>query len=175
MQRHARFIPLLALLIGLATTTEAAAQKPAKGVGGKTACGLLTPAEIQKLTGRNDVARSAGKPEEAPFTSNCMYMGAVDITIHLGQQTKVMFGRERDTYAKAPARLGYHIEPLSGLGDDAYFMSYSGKAEVRVLVGEGELAVSLSGSLPPEADAKKLALNLAKAVVARLTGHVITP
>lgn len=171
MHRHARLIALVGLLIGLAVTTEAAAQKPAKGVGGKTACGLLTPAEIQKVRGRDDVARSPGKPEEAPFSSNCMYMGAIDITIHLGQQTKVMFGRERDTYAKAPARLGYKIEPLSGIGDDAYFMSYSGKAEVRAMVGEGELAVSLSGSLPPEPDAKKLAVNLAKAAVAKLTGR----
>jgi hypothetical protein len=169
MQR-VRIIPLVAVMIALSATTKAAAQKPAKGVGGKTACGLLTPAEIQGVTGRKDVARSPGKPEEAPFTSNCMYMGAIDITIHLGQQTKVMFGRERDTYAKAPARLGYKIEP-SGIGDDAYFMSYSGKAEVRVIVGEGELVVSLSGSLPPEADAKKIALNLTKAAVAKLTGQ----
>lgn len=168
MQRHARLIPLVGLLIGLSVTTEAAAQKPSKGVGGKTACGLLSPAEIQNATGRKDVARSAGKPEESNFSSNCLYEGAIDITIHLGDQTKVMFGRERDTYAKAPARLGYKVELLSGLGDNAYFMSNSGKAEVRVLVGETELAVSLSGSLPPDADAKKPALSLAKAVVAKL-------
>lgn len=170
-----RCIPLLALLIGLSTASEVAAQKPAKGVGGKTACGLLTPAEIQSVTGRKDVARSAGKPEEADFTSNCLYLGAIDLTIHLGEQTKVMFGRQRDTYAKAPARLGYHIEPLTGLGDDAYFMSYSGKAEVRALVGAGELAVSLSGALPPEPEAKNLAVKLAKAAIARLTGRDITP
>jgi hypothetical protein len=95
-------------------------------------------------------------------------MGTIDITLHLGNQTKVMFGRERDTYAKAPARLGYKVEPISGLGDDAYHLSYSGKAEVRAMVGETELAVSLSGSLPPELDVKKLALGLAKAAVAKL-------
>jgi hypothetical protein len=106
--------------------------------------------------------------EDTQSSSNCQYWGAVDITLHLGSQTKVMFTRERDTYAKAPARLGYKIERLSGLGDDAYFMSYSGKAEVRTMVGETELVVSLSGSLPPEADAKKMALGLAKAAVVKL-------
>ncbi len=146
----------------------AIAQQPAKGVGGKTACALLSAAEIKQATGRNDVARSPGQAEEAPYTSNCQYWGAIDITIHLGGQTKVMFARERDTYAKAPARLGYKVERISGLGDDAYYLSSSGRAEVRTRVGETELAVSLSDTLPPEADAKSMAINLAKAAVAKL-------
>jgi hypothetical protein len=163
MRRHPRWILLVAFLLSGAAVGEVTAQGTAKGVAGKTACALLSPADIKQITGRSDVARSAGKPEEAPFTSNCLFMGAIDITIHLGTQTKVMFVRERDTYAKAPAKLGYKVEPISGLGDDAYYLSYSGKAEVRAMVGETELAVSLSGSLPPEPDAKKLTLGLAKA------------
>jgi hypothetical protein len=161
-------VALVAVLLGLSASARAAAQKPANGVGRKTACALLSSAEIQRATGRNDVARSPGQSEEAGFTSNCQHFGAVDITIHLGNQTKVMFARERDTYAKAPARLGYKVERVSDLGDDAYSLSYSGKMEVRTMVGETELAVSLSGSLPPEADAKKMALSLAKAGVAKL-------
>jgi hypothetical protein len=165
MQQTLRLIPLVALLIA---TTEAGAQKP-KGVNGKTACALLSADEIKGATGRSDVARRMDHMDaDTDVSSNCQWWGAVDITIHLGSQTKVMFGRERDTYAKAPARLGYHIEPLSGLGDAAYYMSYSGKAEVRVMVGETELAVSLSGTLPPDAEAKKLAQSLAKAAVAKL-------
>jgi hypothetical protein len=160
-------MPLVALLIGLSATTAAVGQKPAKGVGGKVACSLLSPAEIQNAAGRKDIARSAGKPEEAPFASNCLYEGAIDITVHLGTQTRVMFGRERDTYTKAPARLGYHVEPLAGIADEAFYLSYSGKAEVRAMVGDTELAVSLSGSLPPDVEARKLALTLAKAAVAK--------
>jgi hypothetical protein len=79
-----------------------------------------------------------------------------------------MFTRERDNYAKAPARLGYRVERVPDLGDDAYYLSYSGKAEVRAMVGETELAISLSGSLPPEPDAKTMALKLTKAAVAKL-------
>ena len=137
-------------------------------LGGKHACALLTPADIKQLTGRNDVARTTEKPEESQFSSNCQYFGAFDITIHIGNQTKVMFGRERDTYAKAPARLNYKVESVTGLGEGAYTLSYSGKMEARAMVGEIELVVSLSGSLPPDADAKKMAIALTKAAAAKL-------
>jgi len=40
--------------------------------------------------------------------------------------------------------------------------------ELRALRGETELAVSLSGSLPPNAEAKKMALSIAKAAAAKL-------
>jgi len=150
-------------------SSEAAAQKSAKGWSGKTACALLTAEEIRQAAGNHDVAtRTSHMDEDTQFSSNCQHWGTIDITIHLGTQTKVMFARERDTYAKAPARLGYKIERLSGLGDDAYFMSYSGKAEARAMIGETELAVSLSGALPPDPEAKKMAVNVAKAAAAKL-------
>jgi len=106
--------------------------------------------------------------EDTNFSSNCQYWGAFDITLHIGTETKVMFGRVRDNYAKAPARLGYTIERVSGIGDDAYYLIYNGKVELRALRGETELAVSLSGSLPPNAEAKKMALGIAKAAAAKL-------
>ena len=168
MRHDNRCRPLVALIIILSTSTTAGAQNTATGVGGKHACALLSSAEIQRAAGRTDVARSPGNAEEVPYTSNCQYWGAVDITIHLGDQTKAMFARERDTYANAPARLGYKIEPVPSLGDDAYFLSYRGRAEVRVMSGETELVVSLSGSLPSEQDAKQMALNLARAAFAKL-------
>jgi len=158
----------VALLI-LATGGPAVAQQTASGVNGKHACALLSAAEIRQLAGRKDLATSPANAEERPFTSNCQYWGAgFDITLHIGNQTKVMFGRERDTYAKAPAKLGYKIEPISGLGDDAYYMTYNGKAEARAMLGEIELAISLSGKIPPDAEAKKLAISLANAALAKL-------
>ena len=165
-----KYLSMLAVATCAVTfASPALAQKSAKGPGGKTACALLSAAEIKQAAGRPDVAnRTEHMDEDTQFSSNCQHWGAVDITIHIGTQTKVMFGRERDTYAKAPARLNYKIEPLKGLGDDAYYMTYNGKAEVRTMVGEIELAVSLSGSLPPDPEAKTMALNLAKAAAAKL-------
>lgn len=158
----------VALLI-LTAGAPALAQKTANGVNGKHACALLSAGEIRQLAGRKDVATSPANAEERPFTSNCQYWGGgFDITVHIGSQTKVMFGRERDTYAKAPAKLGYKIEPISGLGDEAYYMTYNGKAEARAMLGEIELAISLSGKIPPDSEAKKIAVTLAKAALAKL-------
>lgn len=169
MRGTTRFIPLIVAVVVVSPSSEAAAQKPAKGWSGKTACALLTAKEIQQAAGSHDVAtRTSHMDEDTQFSSNCQYWGGIDLTIHLGTQTKVMFARGRDTYAKAPARLGYKIEHLSGLRDDAYYMSYSGKAEARVLLGEKELVVSLSGSLPSEPDAKRMAVNIATAAAAKL-------
>ncbi|HWJ15667.1 MAG TPA: hypothetical protein VNS10_18135, partial [Gemmatimonadaceae bacterium] len=120
--------------------------------------------DLKAASGRSDVARrTTHMDEDTNFSSNCQYWGAFDITLHIGTETKVMFGRVRDNYAKAPARLGYTIERVSGVGDDAYYLIYNGKVELRALRGETELAVSLSGSLPPNAEAKKMALSIAKA------------
>jgi len=125
--------------------------------------------DVKAASGRSDVARrTTHMDEDTNFSSNCQYWGAFDITLHIGTETKVMFGRVRDNYAKAPARLGYTIERVSGIGDDAYYLIYNGKVELRALRGETELAVSLSGSLPPNAEAKKMALSIAKAAAAKL-------
>jgi len=156
------------IALAVVITAPLAAQE-GKGVNGKHACALLSQEDIKQITGRPDVARSPGQKEEPnPYTSNCLFNGAIDITIHIGTQTKVMFGRERDNYDKAPARLGYKVDPITGLGDVAYYLSDKSKVEVRTIVGEMELVVSLSGSLPPEADVKKMGLGLAKAALAKL-------
>jgi len=165
--RSKRSVTPAALLIVI-TAASLSAQQPTKGTYAKHACALLGSDEIKKVTGRSDVARRTENPEESQFSSNCQYWGAFDITLHVGAQTKVMFGRERDTYAKAPAKLGYKIEPLTGLGDDAYYMTHNGRVEARAMLGETEIAVSLSGSIPPEPDAKKMAASLAKSVLAKL-------
>jgi hypothetical protein len=168
MRSSIRSVPLLALTFTYIASSTAAAQK-SKGVDGKTACGLLSADEIKRAAGRPDVARTTSHmDEDTDVSSSCQYWGAVDITLHIGKETKVMFGRMRDNYAKAPARLGYTVARVSGLGDEAYYLIYKGKAEVRALRGETELAVSLSGSLPSDMDAKKVALSVAKAALNKL-------
>ena len=162
-------ITALAVVICVMAGSHAHAQSAGKGPGGKSACGLMSADDVKAASGRGDVARrTTHMDEDTNFSSNCQYWGAFDITLHIGTETKVMFGRVRDNYAKAPARLGYTIERVSGVGDDAYYLIYNGKVELRALRGETELAVSLSGSLPPNAEAKKMALSIAKAAAAKL-------
>jgi hypothetical protein len=159
----------VAVVLCVATTSPALAQSSAKGPGGKSACGLLSADEVKRAASNDHVAkRTSHMDEDTNVSSNCQYWGDFDITLHIGTQTKVMFGRVRDNYVKAPARLGYTVERVSGLGDDAYYLIYNGKVELRALRGETELAVSLSGSLPPDAEAKKAALGIAKAAASKL-------
>jgi hypothetical protein len=159
---------LLSVAFMCITASTAAAQK-SKGVDGKTACGLMSADDVKHAAGRTDVARKTSHmDEDTDVSSNCQYWGAVDITLHIGKETKVMFGRMRDTYVKAPARLGYVVERISGLGDDAYYLVDKNGVQVRALRGETELAVSLSGSVPPTPEAKNIALNIAKATLAKL-------
>ena len=167
--RSKHLIPFVVAANGAMSASPAIAQKDAKGPGGKTACALLSVDEIKRATGRADVARGTDHmDEDTQFSSNCLYWGAIDITFHIGTQTKVMFERRRENFAKAPARLGYTVEGVSGLGDEAYYLIDKGKVQLWALRGELELVVSLSGSLPPDTEAKKMALAIAKVVAAKL-------
>ena len=162
---------LTALTVGMcvAATSPALAQSSAKGPGGKTACSLLSADEVKRAAGNPNVARrTSHMDEDTNVSSNCQYWGTFDITLHIGTQTKVMFGRVRDNYGKAPARLGYVVERISGLGEDAYYLVDKNGLQVRALRGETELAVSLSGSVPPTPESKKIAFNIAKAAIGKL-------
>ena len=167
--RSMHLISFVAVAYAATIASPAIAQTKSKGPGGKTACALMSASDIKRATGRDDVARRTDHmDQDTEFSSNCQYWGAFDITLHIGTQTKVMFGRERDNYAKAPARLGYTVERVSGLADDAYYLIDKSKVELRAMKGETELAVSLSGSLPAGPEAKKMALGIAKAAVSKL-------
>ena len=155
--------------------SSAGGQVPAKASPKfPSACAALTATDIQKLTGRSDVATGKAEAEELDFHSNCMYSGAFDIGVTVAGTTKVMFGRMRDNYSKAPARLGYRVEPVSGVGDDAYYLLDKDRVKLTALVGEKEVTIALAkismlpGDLPPEPTAKAFALTLAKAAVAKL-------
>jgi len=164
-----KHLTVLAVVTCVAAASPAVAQSSAKGPGGKTACGLLSADEVKRAAGNPDVARrTSHMDEDTNVSSNCQYWGSFDITLHIGTQTKVMFGRVRDNYGKAPVRLGYVVERISGLGEDAYYLVDKNGLQVRALRGETELAVSLSGSVPPTPEAKTIAFNIAKTVIGKL-------
>jgi hypothetical protein len=175
MSRYAQFIVVLATLQAAASSV-ARAQSTAREAAGTTvsACSLLTAADIRRITGRSDLATSRPEPEELPGHSNCIHSGAFDIGVTVDETSRVMFDRMRDTYSRAPSRLGYRVETVSGLGDAAYFLMDKDRVKVTTLVGQNELTIALAkismlpGELPPEPTAKAMALNLAKAAAAKL-------
>jgi hypothetical protein len=177
MNRTSVSVLTLALLVIAVPATPANAQVK---VGSKTitACELLTAAEIRTITGRSDLATARPMREDQQFHTNCIHSGAphsgvVDIGITVAPETNVMFGRVRDNYGKAPARLGYRVEKISGLGDDAYYLIDKTRVQLMAIAHGTQLTVSLGevnpgSKLPPEAEAKAIALKLAKAGLAKL-------
>ena len=159
--------------LALASVPSATRAQAAKGLG-VTACDLLSAAEIRRIVGRADVATAPGQPEDLEHHTNCIRMGAFDLGITIANETPVMFGRMRDTYAKAPARLGYKLEKVPGVGDDAYFLIDKYRVQLKSIVRDKELTIALSkismlpGRMPPEADAKAIALKLGRAGVTKL-------
>jgi hypothetical protein len=141
---------------------------------GITACDLLSAAEIQRIVGRADVATVPAQPENMEFHSNCIRRGAFDLGITIASETPVMFARMRDTYAKAPTRLGYTVEKVSGIGTDAYFLIDKDRVQLKALLRDKELTIAVSkismlpGRMPPPPEAKAIARELAKAGVTKL-------
>lgn len=176
MSRCARIIIVLAALPAAAAGSVATAQATGRAASERpvSACALLTAADIRRITARSDLATAPPHPEESSGHSNCIYSGAVDVGVTVNSTTKTMFLRMRDTYGKAPSRLGYRVEPIAGLGDDAYYLLDKSRVKVTALVGQNELTIALTkismlpGEMPPEPAAKAMALTLAKAAVARL-------
>jgi hypothetical protein len=68
----------------------------------------------------------------------------------------------------------YRIEPVSGPGDDAYYLIDKSTVNVVALVGTRGVTIALTkisglpGEMPPEPEAKAIALSLAKAAIAKL-------
>ena len=156
------------LTLGIAVT-PATAQKPT------TACALLSVAELRRAAGRNDLATVPERSDVEGAMSNCERSGAIDVTLMLVPSSKTQFARMRDTYVKAPARVGFKVEPVSGVGEEAYLAIRRGRVQLRTLVGARELTVELQkissateGQMPPEPEAKALAVRIAKAAAAKM-------
>ena len=168
-------IGALVVVFAVSATSLARAQAGKQATNAKaiSACSLLTAADIKKATGRSDLATGKPEAEEAPSHSNCIYSGAVDIGVTVDDEIPKMFDKMRDNYANAPARLGYRVEKVTGLGDAAYYLITKDRVLLKSLVGEHELmigitALTILAKMPPEAEAKTLAMSLAKAGVAKL-------
>lgn len=157
------------LLISGSAPSTAAAQKPT------TACGLLSVAELRRAAGRNDLATLPERSDEEGKMSNCERSGAIDVTLVLMPSSKTQFARMRDTYAKSPASVGFKVESVSGVGEEAYYVARRGRVQVRTLVGGRELTVEMQkisaatpGEMPPDPEAKAIAVRIAKAAAARM-------
>ena len=141
------------------------------------ACTLLSGPEVRSAAGRSDLA--TGQPRTHQIStasySSCILAGTIDIGITLSTNTNDFYARMRDTYVKAPPNAGFRVEKQRGLGDDAYVLYAPPGIDVRLemLVGERRISVSVkkttdSNQAVPEAEAKRIALAVGKALVPKL-------
>jgi hypothetical protein len=167
-----------ALLLASLGLTAGASVARAQGTGkALDACTLLSGPEVRSVAKRSDLA--TGQPRTHQSTtaaySSCILAGAIDIGITLNRNTNDFYARMRDTYLKAPPNAGFRVEKQSGLGDDAYVLYAPPGMDVRLemLVGERRISVSVKKTTDtkqavPEAEAKRIALAVAKALVPKV-------
>jgi hypothetical protein len=129
------------------------------------ACAVLTPAEIKKITGRGDLA--TGKPDLTPLKTGteCQHSGKHDIGVYVRPNSKQFFAQLRDhekTYK------GYTQEPVSGVGDEAYYMIDKRYVSLNSRVGDKSVRVSMELDGAPVGGHKSMVLALTKAAVAKL-------
>ena len=101
---------LLAFVSPLAVMSQA---------GGPTACSIIEAEELKRLTGLRDVLRQgpvAADASEVPKgITECEYLGlSFSLTTRM---TREWFDRTRQDQIKR----GTKVEPVSGLGDEAYY------------------------------------------------------
>ena len=173
MKTHS-WIGLLFAALELTAGASAAAQGSGKILN---ACTMLSPSEIRRVTNRPDLA--TGTPRQydessATYTS-CIIAGAIDIGITLKENKNDFYARMRDTYIKAPPKLGFRVEKQSGLGNDAYWLfdPRDKKVKLETLIGSRQLSVSLGkfsdrDEPVPEPEAKRIVLAIATALLAKV-------
>ena len=173
MKTHS-WIGLLFAALELTAGASAAAQGTGKILN---TCTLLSPSEIRRVTNRPDLATGTPRQyeESAATYSNCIVAGAIDIGITLKENKNDFYARMRDTYIKAPPKLGFRVEKQSGLGDDAYWLfdPRDKKVKLETLVGGRQLSVGLGkftgrDELVPEPEAKRIVLAIATALVPKV-------
>jgi hypothetical protein len=126
MRRMVLTVPIVAGLL-MSSAARCNAADP-------VACNVLTPAQVSAALG---LSIDKGEPISRPGT--CQWIGkgryaTLTITLPRGGKTPV-----EQFNAGKKGLLGVTIEPVSGVGDDAYYVSYSGttRAGLGLVVKKG--------------------------------------
>jgi hypothetical protein len=140
----------------------------------QAACELVSVAELRTLSGRNDLSTRPERSDTQGALSICERSGTFDVTIMTSPSNPARFTQMRETFAKAPPSAGFKVERVPGVGDDAYFAIRGERVQIFTLAGGKQVTIELKKSymegsaMPPEPQAKAIALKLAKAAAAKL-------
>jgi hypothetical protein len=135
------------------------------------ACSLLTATQIEQISKRTNqfkLAPSASDPTEVPKgVTECHYLG-FDFSLTSGGMTRDWFESTRKQQEKS----GVSTEPVSGLGDEAYFWERKGQGEslVGIAFRVGPNRLVMQDMTPPDSVkfVKPVLLELAKTAAPKL-------
>jgi len=157
--------------IGSMAAAQAGSNAAPPAQGGQTACSIIDQAELKRLTGLKDNLGTGPvltDPSELPKgRSECEYLG---LTFSLSSPTSTDdFARARVIQGKG----GTKIEPVAGVGDEAFYWWDSGKGSsnqvgIAVRAGNRQLTVLDLTSSDSVASAKPRLLTIAKSLVPKL-------
>jgi hypothetical protein len=127
------------------------------------ACSLLTPSQIKSATGADASPGVAGSAKLCQWNAS-MAPGATVNFVTLVLQDPKFFdsGKNMPAPANAPARA--IVTPVSGIGDDAYFVAVRDQVGLVVRKGSSAFKVAVYAKLPvdqKEAMEKTLATQIA--------------
>jgi hypothetical protein len=160
---------------GFGTVCMAAAQAGSKAAapaqGGQTACSIIDPAELKRLTGLKDFLGRGPVPADPADLpkgrSECEYLG---LTFSLSSPVSTdEFVRTRDSQAKG----GTKAESVAGVGDDAFYWwdpkpGSLNQVGIAVRAGNRQLTVLDLTSSDSVASTKPRLLVIAKSLVPKL-------
>jgi hypothetical protein len=134
------------------------------------ACSLLSPAEFKQITGRTDILSrgpQAAEPDEVPEgVSECEFLG---FSVSLVDKVN----HERfETTRKQLAQSGNKIQPVSGVGDEAYLYEGTGQSyrQLAIVMRVGERRLAFMDLVDPDSveAVKPVLLKLGKAAAPKL-------
>jgi hypothetical protein len=127
------------------------------------ACSLLTPAQIKSATGADASPGVAGSAKLCQWNASLAPGATVNFVTLVLQDPKFFdSGKNMPAPANAPARA--IVTPVSGIGDDAYFVAVRDQVGLVVKKGSTAFKVAVYAKLPneqKEAMEKSLATQIA--------------
>jgi hypothetical protein len=131
---------MLAVAFGAAVALGSAAPRIEAASG--DACSLLTPAQIKSAVGADVGAGAAGSPKLCQWNAALAPTSPVKfITLLLYSDTNA-FGAGKNMPAPAV------VTPVSGIGDDAYFVAVGDQVGLIVKKGSNMFKVAVYAKLP---------------------------
>ena len=145
-------IPVLAVLL------VAAPQRAAAAPG--DACSLLTPAQIKSATGADTSPGVAGSAKLCQWNASLAPGATVNFVTLVLQDPKFFDGGKN---VPAPAV----VTPVSGVGDDAYYVAVRDQVGLVVKKGSTAFKVAVYAKLPVD-QKESMEKSLAKQIVSQL-------